>query len=48
MPTPSGARRTGSVTSASEYKFPYPLFVTWYQLVVALGLLVISGELGKR
>jgi solute carrier family 35 (GDP-fucose transporter), member C1 len=34
--------------SSSEYKFPYPLFVTWYQLVVALVLLVVFGELGKR
>ena len=27
--------------------FPYPLFVTWYQLVVALVLLVVWAHLGK-
>ncbi|ORX60386.1 TPT-domain-containing protein [Hesseltinella vesiculosa] len=27
--------------------FPYPLFVTWYQLVVALGLLLAWAHLGK-
>ncbi|CAG8611228.1 2350_t:CDS:2 [Ambispora leptoticha] len=25
------------ILSSSEYKFPYPLFVTWFQMVVALG-----------
>lgn len=28
--------------------FPYALFVTWYQLVVALILLLIWASLGKR
>ncbi|KAF9109229.1 hypothetical protein BGX27_007852 [Mortierella sp. AM989] len=37
-----------TILSGSEYKFPYPLFVTLYQLVVALVLLVVSGHLGKR
>lgn len=27
--------------------FEYPLFITWYQLVVALVLLLIWGHLGK-
>jgi len=36
------------IFNTSEYKFPYPLFVTWYQLVVALLLLVICGALGKK
>jgi len=36
------------ILSVSEFKFPYPLFVTWYQLLVALVLLVFFGELGKR
>jgi len=34
--------------SGSEYKFPYPLFVTWYQLFVALLLLILCGYLGKQ
>ncbi|CAH1766353.1 2189_t:CDS:2, partial [Entrophospora sp. SA101] len=36
------------ILSTSEYKFPYPLFVTWYQLMIALVVLVIWGSLGKR
>jgi GDP-fucose transporter C1 len=28
--------------------FPYALFVTWYQLVVALGVLLVWAQLGKR
>ena len=28
--------------------FPYSLFVTWYQLVVALVLLLVWAQLGKR
>ncbi|KAM3580288.1 hypothetical protein VKS41_007524 [Umbelopsis sp. WA50703] len=35
------------ILSSSEYKFPYPLFVTWFQLLVALGLLVTWAFLGK-
>lgn len=35
------------ILSSSEYKFPYPLFVTWFQLLVALGLLVAWANLGK-
>lgn len=37
-----------TILSGSEYKFPYPLFVTLYQLIVALVLLVVCGQLGKR
>lgn len=33
--------------SSSENKFPYPLFVTWYQIFVALVLLVVCGWLGQ-
>jgi len=29
-------------------KFSYPLFITWYQLVVALVIVGILGELGKK
>ncbi|CEG72709.1 hypothetical protein RMATCC62417_08220 [Rhizopus microsporus] len=29
-------------------EFPYALFVTWYQLVIALIILVIWAEIGKR
>ena len=36
------------IFSTSEYKFPFPVFVTWFQLVVAMVLLVTCGELGKR
>ncbi|KAI3632521.1 hypothetical protein MIR68_009627 [Amoeboaphelidium protococcarum] len=36
------------IFSSSEYKFPYPLLVTWYQLIVALVLLVACGYLGQR
>lgn len=35
------------ILSSSEFKFPYPIMVTLYQLVVALVLLVTSGHLGK-
>ncbi|KAF9134448.1 hypothetical protein BGW39_007063 [Mortierella sp. 14UC] len=37
-----------TILSGSEFKFPYPLFVTLYQLVVALVLLIVCGQLGKR
>ncbi|KAF9905267.1 hypothetical protein EC991_001866 [Linnemannia zychae] len=37
-----------TILSGTEFKFPYPLFVTLYQLVVALVLLVVCGQLGKR
>lgn len=37
-----------TILSGSEYRFPYPLFVTLFQLVVAMVLLVVSGHLGKR
>ncbi|KAF9348785.1 hypothetical protein BGX26_012822 [Mortierella sp. AD094] len=37
-----------AILSNSENKFPFPLFVTLFQLVVALVLLVVSGHLGKR
>lgn len=36
------------ILSTSEYKFPYPLFVTWFQLVVALVVLLVWSHLGKR
>lgn len=36
------------ILSISEYKFPYPLFVTWFQLVVALVILLVWGTLGQR
>jgi GDP-fucose transporter C1 len=36
------------ILSVSEYKFPYPLFVTWFQLVVALLILLVWGGLGTR
>lgn len=36
------------ILSVSEYKFPFPLFVTWYQLVVALAILIVWGTLGQR
>ncbi|KAG2183773.1 hypothetical protein INT43_006784 [Umbelopsis isabellina] len=35
------------ILSSSEYKFPYPLFVTWFQLLAALGLLVAWAYLGQ-
>ncbi|KAI9029361.1 triose-phosphate transporter family-domain-containing protein [Hyaloraphidium curvatum] len=35
------------ILSYGDYKFPYPLFVTWYQLAVALLLLLVWGHLGK-
>ncbi|KAG0327085.1 hypothetical protein BG004_002840, partial [Podila humilis] len=37
-----------TILSGTEFKFPYPCFVTLFQLVVALILLVICGQLGKR
>ncbi|KAG0308279.1 hypothetical protein BGZ98_008450 [Dissophora globulifera] len=37
-----------TILSGSEFKFPYPLFVTLFQLIVALVLLIVSGHLGKR
>ncbi|KAF9960034.1 hypothetical protein BGZ72_008111 [Mortierella alpina] len=37
-----------TILSGSEFKFPYPLFVTLFQLVVALALLLVCGQLGKR
>ncbi|KAF0391078.1 triose-phosphate transporter family-domain-containing protein [Gigaspora margarita] len=36
------------ILSSSEYKFSYPLFVTWFQLVVALLVLLIWGTLGRK
>lgn len=36
------------ILSSSEFKFPYPLLVTWFQLWVALFLLVGGGHAGKR
>ncbi|CAI2174922.1 14038_t:CDS:2 [Funneliformis geosporum] len=35
------------ILSSSEYKFPYPLFVTWFQLFVALIILLVWGTLGQ-
>ncbi|KAH8550781.1 triose-phosphate transporter family-domain-containing protein [Umbelopsis sp. PMI_123] len=35
------------ILSSSQYEFPYPLFVTWFQLVVALVVIFIWAELGK-
>jgi GDP-fucose transporter C1 len=35
------------ILSSAKYDFPYPLFVTWFQLLVALVLLVACSELGK-
>ncbi|KAF9409846.1 hypothetical protein BGZ94_001839 [Podila epigama] len=37
-----------TILSGTEFAFPYPCFVTLFQLFVALALLVICGELGKR
>lgn len=37
-----------TIMSGSEFKFPYPCFVTLFQLIVALVLLVVCGQLGKR
>ncbi|KAG0335274.1 hypothetical protein BG005_004615, partial [Podila minutissima] len=36
-----------TIMSGSEFKFPYPCFVTLFQLIVALVLLVVCGQLGK-
>ncbi|RKP17407.1 TPT-domain-containing protein [Rozella allomycis CSF55] len=36
------------ILSSSEFPFPYPIFVTWFQILVALVLLVVLGELGRR
>jgi GDP-fucose transporter C1 len=33
--------------SSTKYEFPYPLFITWFQLVVALVILLVSSEFGK-
>jgi GDP-fucose transporter C1 len=35
------------ILSSAKYEFPYPLFITWYQLMVALVLLFALSELGK-
>jgi GDP-fucose transporter C1 len=35
------------ILSSAKYEFPYPLFITWYQLIVALVLLFALSELGK-
>lgn len=35
------------ILSSSEHKFPYPLLVTWFQLLVALVLLYTLGVLGR-
>jgi hypothetical protein len=35
------------ILSSSEHKFPYPLLVTWFQLIVALVLLYSMGVLGR-
>lgn len=35
------------IMNVSEYKFPYPLFVTWFQLLVAMVILVVCGRLGQ-
>lgn len=36
------------IIMSGSSEFPYALFVTWYQLVVALGLLLVWAHLGKR
>lgn len=36
------------ILSTSDFRFPYPLLVTWYQLVVALVILVVCGHLGQK
>ncbi|CAG8580680.1 6796_t:CDS:2, partial [Ambispora gerdemannii] len=36
------------ILSSSEYKFPYPIFVTWFQMVVAMVILMVWGSLGRR
>jgi GDP-fucose transporter C1 len=35
------------ILSYGEYKFPYPLFVSWFQMLVALVCIIICGELSK-
>ncbi|KAI9277903.1 triose-phosphate transporter family-domain-containing protein [Umbelopsis sp. AD052] len=35
------------ILSSAKYDFPYPLFVTWFQLLVALVLLIVCSEVGK-
>eukprot|EP00158_Paraphelidium_tribonemae_P003645 Partr_v1_DN26276_c1_g4_i1_m48411 putative Solute carrier family 35 member C1 len=35
------------IMSSSEFRFPFPIMVTFYQLIVALGLLLVCGHLGK-
>ncbi|KAG9305259.1 hypothetical protein G9A89_001521 [Geosiphon pyriformis] len=36
------------ILSSPEYSFPYPLFVTWFQFVVAFVILVVWGSAGRR
>lgn len=36
------------IIMSGSSEFPYALFVTWYQLVVALALLLVWSQLGKR
>eukprot|EP00274_Cyanoptyche_gloeocystis_P004682 CAMPEP_0196656842 /NCGR_PEP_ID=MMETSP1086-20130531/19788_1 /TAXON_ID=77921 /ORGANISM="Cyanoptyche gloeocystis , Strain SAG4.97" /LENGTH=352 /DNA_ID=CAMNT_0041989729 /DNA_START=72 /DNA_END=1130 /DNA_ORIENTATION=+ len=36
------------VMNYSDIKFPRPLFITWFQLVVALVCIVLLGELGRK
>ncbi|EIE78750.1 hypothetical protein G6F46_012450 [Rhizopus delemar] len=36
------------IIMSGSTKFPFALFVTWYQLVVALIILIIWSEVGKR
>lgn len=35
------------ILSSAKYEFPYPLFIAWFQLMVALVLLFALSELGK-
>lgn len=35
------------IMSYSVFKFPFPLFVSWFQMLVALGCIILWGELGK-
>lgn len=37
-----------AILSSSEYHFPYPLLITWYQLLVALVLLIFFGKFGRH
>ena len=36
------------LSGVRDFYFPFPLIVTWFQIIVALVILVVSGELGKR